>query len=332
MTFAKPNLLWMLLIIPVITGIFILLQINARKKLIRIIPRRHWPTIIPGLCYKQRAWIYTLYLLSFIFLILACAQPQYGFKIIKTARKGINIFIALDTSTSMLAKDVLPNRFTLAKQEIIGLINNLKGDQIGLILFSGDSFIQCPLTLDYNSIMMFLENSQIGSIPKPGSNLAQAIKTARLNFKKYKSGQNILIIFTDGENFENDPIASAKVASKENIKIFPIGLGKSDGEPIPIFNNKTQLIGYKKDKDNKVIFSKLNEKVLKEIAKTTQGNYYHANGRNSVSSQLYKTLSNIEKKHLKNQIKKNHIHRYQSILFLCLITFILSLIIREAKE
>eukprot|EP01047_Picozoa_sp_COSAG01_P000412 COSAG01_NODE_7_length_54400_cov_1218.054935_36_plen_339_part_00 len=332
MSFENPGFLNLLYFIPLLGLLWFYLQNKNATLLETLIPKSRWPQLIPGLSFTRRRNIYLLHLLTFTFIIIAAAGPQYGYKTIEKSRKGANLLIALDTSKSMLARDVLPSRFSLAKQEIKGLISQLQGDQIGLLLFAGESFVQCPLTLDYSALHLFLESSQVGSIPKTGSNLAKAIRKARLHFRKYTSGQNILIIFTDGENFEHDPVESAKVANKEKIKIFTIGVGKNDGEPIPIFNDNGSLKGYKKDKNNNTIFSKLNEQTLKKIASTSNGTYLHLNGQNSINSQLYRHLSKIEKTALKSYQEKQHVNRYQLPLFLALFSFLLSLCLREQKK
>ena len=175
MTFENPKLLLLLWVIPTLLILWTWLQLKSKNKLSHIIPTSQWKNIIPGLSYKRRFWIIISYLVCISCLIIAASQPRYGYKVVEKSRKGLNILIALDTSKSMLAKDLIPNRFTIAKQEIMGLVHLLKGDQIGLILFAGKSFIQCPLTLDYSALSLFLRNSNVGSIPSPGSDLAQAI-------------------------------------------------------------------------------------------------------------------------------------------------------------
>ena len=250
MIFSKAHILYLLLFLPIFIFSWLLLDIKSKRKLESIIPKHHWPRLIPGLSFTRRRLKFFFFILAIIFIIISCAQPRFGYKKVEKIRRGNHIMIALDTSKSMLAKDITPNRFQRAKQEIKGLLQTVKGDQVGLLLFAGESFIQCPLTNDYAALSLFLDHSHVNSIPKPGSNLAKAIKKTRLNFKNIK-GEKLLILFTDGENFDNDPIDSAKVAAKENIKILSVGIGNKEGEPIPIFDTQNNQIGYKKDKNNK---------------------------------------------------------------------------------
>lgn len=332
MIFVHPYLLLLLIFVLLFFIIWTFLQYRSKKRLARIIPTSQWHSVIPGLSYKRRSASVVCFCLALCCIIFAMGQPKYGYKIVEQSRKGINILIALDTSISMQAKDIFPNRFHTAKKEIKGLINLLKEDHIGLLLFAGKSFIQCPLTSDYNAFSMFLDNSTIGSINSPGSDLAQSIKTARLTFQNHKNSQNILVIFTDGESYVNDPIASAKLAVKENVKIFTVGVGQTKGEPIPIYDEQNQVIGYKKNKQNELVFSKLDEQTLKEITELSQTQYYHLNGSNSIYNDLYKEISLIEKRYLDSKVQKNHIHRYQIFCFFALILLLLGLSIKQTKS
>jgi len=325
------NLFWFFSLLPVV----LLYALGHKRRNVRLkqfIHPRMWRRIIPSLSYTRRFWKRLLLLLSIICLILAALRPQYGVIFKQIERKGHNIYIALDVSKSMLAQDVQPFRLAHAKREILGLVEELKGDRIGLIIFAGESFIQCPLTFDYNALKMLLTYVDEYSVPTPGSDIATAIKTARTSFKKVgDDSNNILVLISDGENFENDPLESAEVAKDENMVIYSIGIGLSEGEPIPEYNEKRQLLGYKKDKDGQVILSKLNEGVLKQVAEITGGKYYNSTIGEFVLDKVYKDISLSEKKQLEEELLSIHEDRYQWFLALALLFFWIQMLISDRR-
>tara|TARA_E500000178_G_C17026899_1_gene758488 strand:- start:30 stop:1064 length:1035 start_codon:yes stop_codon:yes gene_type:complete len=317
------NILWIFVFLP----IFIMMILGFRKrreKLSLFINPKLWPQIIPELSYSRRFWKRFLSILAIIFLVIALMRPQYGLVFKKIQRKGNDIYIAIDTSKSMLVKDVKPSRFEHSKREIYSLIEELKGDRIGLIAFAGDAYIQCPLTVDYASLKLFLDNLEVGSVPVAGTDLATAIKTARTSFEKVGENTNkILIIISDGEGFENDPIKSAEAAAEKDINIYTIGVGTKAGELIPLYDDKGAFKGYKKDKEDKVILSKLDQYTLEQISFETNGKYYSSDLGQFVMDKMYRDISLKETKLLEEELLQMHEDRYQWFLAF---TFILLLI------
>ncbi|MGH7889400.1 MAG: vWA domain-containing protein, partial [Thermodesulfobacteriota bacterium] len=188
-----------------------------------------------------------LLILSVFFLILALARPQWGTRLVTLTREGINILIAIDVSASMSATDIRPNRLSKAKQEVNGLLDKLKGDRVGIVVFAGSAFIFCPLTLDYKAAQMFLDNVEIEVVPKPGTALGEAIRTSILGFNQKEKKHKVLILLTDGEDtHDSDPLGAAGEAAQEGIKIYAIGIGSEAGEPIPIQDKKGFVGGFKK--------------------------------------------------------------------------------------
>ena len=167
--FKELHLVLLFLFLPILILIMWIGYRLRRRRLSEFISKPLWTKIIPTLHYSKRFWKCILWLFGFVFIILALMRPQYGLKFEKVQRTGQDIFIVIDTSRSMLAPDVKPTRFERAKQEVLGLIENLKGDRIGLIAFSGNAFIQCPLTLDYSALRLFLDDLHVGSVPTTGS-------------------------------------------------------------------------------------------------------------------------------------------------------------------
>jgi Ca-activated chloride channel homolog len=333
MTFKNiDQLFWFLALIPI--GVLMIIGHKKRKnRLSSTISKELWKIIIPSLNYSRRFWKQTIRIVALILILISLLRPQYGIIFEQVERKGQDIYIALDLSNSMLASDIAPSRLEHAKREILSLIDELKGDRIGLIAFAGNAFIQCPLTTDYSALKMFLRHLNPGIMSTPGTDIATAIKTARLSFERVsKNNKPILIIISDGESFENDPIKSAEVAHKKGIVIYTLGIGSENGDPIPIFNDKNQLKGYKKDKSGEIILSKLNQSVLKEIAITTKGNYFNSNLGAFVIDKIYKEISLNEKKQLEDTLLKLHIDRYQWFLAIGFILLLLERIINDRKK
>lgn len=306
---------------------------NRKKRLSLTISKHLWEIVIPSLSYSRRFWKRFIRILALILILIGMLRPQYGVIFEQVERKGQDIYIALDLSNSMLAKDINPSRLEHAKREILSLIDELKGDRIGLIAFSGNAFIQCPLTTDYSALKMFLNYLSPEIMSTPGTDIATAIKTARLSFERVsKNNKPILIIISDGESFENDPIKSAEVAYKKGISIYTLGIGSENGEPIPIFDKTNKLIGYKKDKDGNIILSKLNQSMLKDIALTTNGNYFNSNLGAFVIDKIYNEISLNEKKQLEDTLLKLHIDRYQWVLGLAFFLLLLEKFLSDRKK
>jgi len=206
--------------------------------------------------------------LRFFFIILACAGPRWGFHLQEVQRRGVDIVFLLDVSASMQAEDVKPDRLERAKREITDFLKIAAGDRIGLVLFAGDAFVQCPLTLDYDAIAMFLGSVGVDTLPVQGTDIGQGIKTA-LNAFDFKSAiDKVIVMITDGEDNEGLGLQQADKAMDKGVKIFVYGIGEPSGAPIP-----DETGGFKKDKIGNLILSKLNEKDLRRIAKATDGRY-----------------------------------------------------------
>jgi Ca-activated chloride channel family protein len=223
-------------------------------------------------------------LLGLSLLTVAAAQPQCGTKSVLAKRYGMDVVIALDASTSMLARDVKPSRIERAKLELTGLIDRLKGDRIGLVIFAGDAFVQCPLTTDYSAAKLFLRAVSPNDLPQQGTALAGALRTAGTLFdgadaggKSTAAGKAIVVI-TDGEDHEGEADMEAKKLGDSGVRIFTVGVGSKTGEPIPIPRGDG-TIAYKQDHQGRTVMTRLNEEVLKSLAEASNGRYvYSASG------------------------------------------------------
>jgi Ca-activated chloride channel homolog len=268
---------------------------------------------------SRKAILKALWLTGFFtFGLLALARPQWGMRLDTVTRQGVDIIAALDTSYSMAAEDVAPNRLAKAKSEIRGLIAHLKGDRIGLVIFAGTALVQCPLTLDYGAVDLFLDVANTEMVPDPGTSLAAAIETATAAFiakeKKYK----VLAIFTDGEDLEGQVEAAIRKAMEGGVIIYTIGVGSSEGRPIPVRDASGAIIDYRKDPAGQVVVSRLDERSLAEVATETGGRYFRATTSESELDQVYDEISRMEKKQLESRLYQNFEDQFQYPLALAI--------------
>jgi len=272
-----------------------------------------------------------LLVFTFICLVLAVARPQMGSKEEYIKRKGVDIFICLDVSKSMLAQDIKPSRLSKAKHEIEKFIDLLRGDRVGLVVFAGDSIIQCPLTLDYGAAKMFLDVVSPNMVSKGGTSIGSAIETAAEGYVQSEKKHKVMLILTDGESHEGDTIAAATKALEEGIVIYSIGIGSAQGEPIPE-NSGAPSKGYKKDEDGNIVMSKLDEKALRSIAEKTGGAYFHSSGQEIELKNIYKRIDQMEKKEVGSKQFTQFEERFQFPLLLALILMGVELLVPEYKK
>jgi len=281
---------------------------------------------------KQRLKI-ALIIISMFFLIFALSRPQYGAKERRLKRKGVDIVIAIDTSTSMLAEDVKPNRLGKAKQELMGLIKRLQGDRIGIVTFAGVAFVQCPLTLDYAMAEKILDSVDVDSVPVQGTAIGEAIRIATKSFNQQERKYKVLVLLTDGEDHNTDPEGAAKEAAKQGILIYSIGIGSERGEPVPLYDGKGTRIGFKEDKKGEKVLSKLDVETLRKIALATGGKSYIATGGSSLElDSLYNEISQLEKKELESRIHTIYEERFQWFLVPALILLIIECFLTDRRK
>jgi len=332
MHWGAPVYLNLILLIPLLIAFFIFAGIDKRKKIEKfgdaaLIERLSLSKSIA----RERAKK-ILIVMAAGFLILSLAMPQIGARLTMTKRYGVDIMIAIDTSLSMLAQDIKPDRIEKAKLELSSLIDRLKGDRIGILTFAGDSFMQCPLTLDYSAAKMFLSIVEPGMMPKPGTAIGDAIKTAIKSFTKKERKHKVLVLLTDGEDHDTNPIEAASEAKKEGVIIYTIGIGTKKGEPIPLADLSGKITGYKKDKSGEVVMTKLDEETLQKIALITDGKYYHATASEFELDKIYDEISKMEKKELSSRLFTQYEDRFQYFLGIAFILLCLEFAIGDRKK
>ena len=320
MRFGNISYLFLLWVIPVL-AVFYLYAFRKRDRLLALFCGKELVSELAPQLKKSRRVIKAGFILAgMTFGIIALTQPQWGFHWEEIKRVGVDIIIAIDVSESMLAQDVKPSRLERAKREVYDLIELLEGDRIGLIAFAGTSFVQCPLTLDYGACKMFLDYIDTDLIPVQGTELGDAIRTAIKAFSKRERKSKALILITDGEDHQGNPLEAAKEAEKEGIKIFTIGVGQEGGAPIPA---KDGSGGFKKDRRGDMIITHLDEVPLQKIALETGGTYVRSVTGDMDLDKIYQEgiKQRVEEKQLKSTRKRRWEQRFQWFI-LCALLFL----------
>jgi Ca-activated chloride channel family protein len=270
LTFGSPHWLWGLLLLPVFAALYVWSHLRGRALISKVVAPRLRDQLAGSVSVVRRVIRGILIVLTLGLVMVALAQPRYGFTQQEVKQRGRDIIVAVDTSKSMLATDIAPNRLARAKLLTQDLIRLLKGDRVGLIAFAGSSFLQAPLTLDYSAVVNALDELDTNVIPKGGTNIASAIATAEEAFGKAEGQTRALVILTDGEELDADGIAAAKKAAEHGIRIFTVGIGSSEGSLIP-FRSDDGRQDFVRDVSGKPVQTRLDENRLTEIAKTTGG-------------------------------------------------------------
>lgn len=334
MKFGNPEyfLLWLLL--PLLAGFFIWAHQRRTAALKRFASLDLISKLTPsaGLSRQIVKWI--LFCLFFFFLVFALVRPRFGIKMEMVERKGLDIIVAMDISQSMLAEDITPNRISRAKHEISKLIDMLNGDRIGLVVFAGESFTQCPLTLDYGAAKMFLDAVSTGWVNLQGTALSDAIDQSMKAFGSKSKKHKVLIIISDGEDHEGKATEMAKAASQQGVVIYTIGVGSEGGAPIPL-NKSNGSIVYKKDKAGNLVMTRLDPRTLEIIAKEGNGKFFHA-GNDSDLARIIAEIAQMEKKDLGMSKLSTYEEQYQIFLLLALlllsVEFFIPERVRKKKE
>lgn len=275
MTFARPELLWLILAVPFA---YVLMRLSDRAQLSRL-SKYSGPLIAEAanaaINPRGRAVKRAFLLITLALLALSAAGPSYGTTQVPEFDAGVDIMLAVDVSRSMLANDILPSRLEAARLSIQDLTRNLRGERIGLVAFSGTAFTLCPLTSDYSAFLLYLRDLSVESIPRGGTNLEQALTTAVRSLDGDGDRPRIIILLSDGENHEGNPIAAARLAADRGITIYTVGVGTLEGEIIPIVDEYGRQ-SYLQTSDGRIVKSELHESLLQEIAHIGGGEYRRA--------------------------------------------------------
>lgn len=336
--FENIQILWFLLAIPVLTGFFILIRLNMKKRMARYTNSRLVGLLMPDYSRRRPYLKFGIVMLALACLIVAWANPQVGVKMVKGERKGADIAICIDVSNSMMAEDIQPNRLERSKKAISNLMKTMAGDRVSLVVFAGSSFIQMPLTNDYGAANMFLDQIDCSMIETQGTAIGGAIEKAMTSLgygdeerEWSKKSSRAIIVISDGENHEDDAVEAAKDAAKEGVMVCTIGMGMPDGAPIPEYRNGKN-VGYRKDKDGQTITTQLNEAMLEEIAHAGKGSYVRAGDINAGLDNIVRQLEELDKQSFGESMFSEYESRYQYPLALGILLLVVELLILERRN
>ena len=327
--FARPEYLYLLMLIPVLIGFFYYALIIKSKRLKTLGNKALLRGLMPEASHIRPRVKFYLLLTALILSIFMMAGPQFGSKLEKQKRQGVELVIAVDVSNSMLSQDLKPDRMSRAKRVLNHLIDNLQNDKVALMIFAGDAYVQMPLTTDVSSAKMFLSNINPGMVPVQGTAVGMAIKRSMQLFSSADTnvGKSIIII-TDGENHEDDAVAMASEALKYGITVNVLGVGTPEGAPIPIAG----IQSFRKDKDGNVVVTKLNETMCQEIAAAGGGMYVRVDNSSSAVRALSSELEKLSKSEIESQVYTQYNEQYIAIAWIVLVLLVLECILLERKN
>ncbi len=330
MAFSSVILLYFLII--AIPAVILTEYVSERKKrefLRSLFSRESMQKLFFGYDARIVELKKVLKIIGLFFLLAALAGPRFGAKLMTVKRSGVDVIIAVDVSRSMLAQDMKPNRLERAKFELQNLISKLEGNRIGIIAFAGKPFLQCPLTLDNSAARELLCSIDANLIPVPGTAIGDAIDLAVKSFVNKERKYKALILLTDGEDHDSDPLAAADGAKRDGVKIYTIGFGSAQGELIPETDASGGISGYKKDKSGQTVMTKLDEQTLGKIAYDTGGKYYQATDGEIEVSRVAEDISGMEGKELKSQKYERYEEKFYYFVFAGLVFLLLEMFLPD---
>jgi Ca-activated chloride channel family protein len=326
--FANPEYLYALILVPVFIIVYIINISLKKKSLEKFGEYDVIKGLMPLVSKRRPLFKFILMIIALALIVFAAARPQFGSKLREVKAEGVEIIIALDVSNSMLAEDIRPSRLKKAKRAIARLLDNLKNDKIGLIVFAGDAYTQVPITTDYTATKMFLSSINTDFVPKQGTAISEAIRLAMKSYSPDNEQKKVLIILTDGENHEDDPINAAKEAKEKGILVNTIGMGLNKGVPIPVKGSTD----YRKDANGNVIITKLDEATLVKVAQAGGGIYTRSNNAKVGLSNLYKEIEKLDKSELETVVYSEYEDNFQYFIGFALLLLLIEFIILERKN
>jgi Ca-activated chloride channel family protein len=329
--FAHPEYLYLLAAIPLLLILYMYVRIQSTKAKRLFSSSELMLRLAEQHSTRKGTVKAALIITAYAMLVVALSNPQVGSRMEEVKQEGVDMFIALDVSRSMMAEDIKPNRLEKAKYEIRNLIDRLAGDKIGLIVFSGEAYTQFSLTIDYNAAGLLLDVVDVESVPNPGTAIGSAIAQAMKSFNFEEPSSKVLVIMTDGENNSGDAIEQAKLAAEKGVRIYTIGLGSSAGAPIPVYNGAGQQTDFKRDRSGNIVLTKLDEVSLQEIASIGKGNYYRATNSQDELDAIYKDINTLEKREFGAKQFTEFDDKFQYFLFIACILMLIEVILSDKK-
>lgn len=326
LNFAQADFLLLLLLIPIFFILYAVMRRMRARRLARFGDPEQVSRLMPSVS-SSKGWVrISIFSLAFFFFVVGLSRPQIGAKLKEHKTKGVEIMICLDVSNSMLAEDYSPNRLERAKLALSRLVDKLNGDRIGLIVFAGEPFVQLPITTDYVSAKMFMSTTSTESVPVQGTAVGAAINTAIRSFSAQSEKSRAIIVITDGENHEDDPVAAASQAAELGIRVFTIGIGSPEGKPIPM---NGELL---RDRNGDIVVTRLDEDILMQVAQAGNGAYVRAGNSEFGLQPIVDSIKKMDAEEFNSIVFEEFDEQYMYFFAIALVLFVLEMLIGERKH
>ena len=326
MIFAESGYLFLLLLIPLFIIVQTLVLRFRRRRLEKFGDEALVKNLMPSYS-KAKVWLrLSFFLLAFFFFVLGISRPQMGAILKEHKTRGAEVMIVLDVSNSMLAEDYSPNRLERAKLAISRVVDKLRDDRIGLVVFAGNSFVQLPITTDYVSAKMFLGSISTESVPIQGTAIGDAISTALRSFSAQSDRSRAIIVITDGENHEDDPVAAASQAAEMGVRVFTIGVGSPEGKMIPFEGD------YLRDKDGNPVVTRLDEAVLQDVAAAGKGLYVRAGNSEFGLNPIIDEIARMDDEEYNSIVFEEYDELYMYFFGMALFFLVLEMLIGDRRS
>lgn len=324
--FANETYLWLLLLVPLFPVAYAIVRRMRRRRIRKFGDEQLVNQLMPSWS-GAKGWVRViLFSLAFLFFVLGLARPQIGAKLSEHKTRGAEVMIVLDVSNSMLAEDYSPNRLDRAKLAISRIVDRLQEDRIGLIVFAGTSFVQLPITTDYVSAKMFMSSISTESVPVQGTAIGDAILTAAKSFSIESEKSRAIVVITDGENHEDDAVEAAKMAYEAGIRVYTIGVGSPEGQPIPYEG------GLMKDRNGDIVVTRLDEDTLREIAAAGGGAYVRAGNEEFGLNPVIDDIRKMEAEEYRSVVFEEYDEQYMYFFGIALALFVLEMLVGSRRS
>jgi Ca-activated chloride channel family protein len=330
---AQPLLLGLCLVGLLLGVLALVLALRRSSRVRALLNERLAPKLAPGVSEWRPATQGGLYGLGLVLFGIALAQPQCGTKSELLKRKGIDVVVVLDASKSMLAKDVQPSRLERAKLELSTLLDELKGDRVGLVVFAGDAFIQSPLTSDYSAVKLFLRAVDPEQMPQGGSNIGAALKLAKQVLDNADRGakERVIVLLSDGEDLFGEVSEAVDALKDGNVQVLSIGVGSEGGEPIPIYNRRGEFVDYKKDTNGETVITRMDRAGLTAISEATGGAFFYQ-PRGVAMGQVVGRIDEMQKSELESRVTMRYDERFQDYAVAGLVLLVAGMLVLPSRR
>jgi Ca-activated chloride channel family protein len=331
--FAQPG--WLLLagVVALLAVLGIWAALRRESQVTKLLGERFAAALAPGVSVFRPLVQTAFYALGLLLFVVALGQPECGSHTELVKRAGIDVVVALDVSKSMLARDVQPSRLERARLELMTLLDQLKGDRVGLVVFAGDAFIQSPLTSDYSAVKLFLRAVDPEDMPQGGSDVGGALLLSNtvLSNAERRSGDKVVVLLSDGEDFGGEVDQAIEALKAANVRVYAVGIGSESGEPIPVLNRAREVVGYKRDRQGATVLTRLDAAGLRRIAEATGGEYFHQT-RGVAMAEVISRIEKLQKQEFDSRISVRYQQRFQHYALPGFALLVLGMLVRPSRR